>query len=286
MFAVNITSSQPRELIMTISYRGMQIDLIPTQPARAIEGTYGGKQGHLHAHQSQGWFSLDWNDREINVESRIFADPTGDYYMKSIIPSTPERIASLLKALLEWERLAPVIQEPMVAIRPPSRDSGILTIALLGESRVGKDAFVHKLKTGLFLTHHEPTPGHALARLDILTSIGPINVVTLSMGNQEQVCSYALLDPATIAGAIIMYDSTKPETWMAISKWKSILTDRKINCPTLIVGNKIDLIPDGIELKPQNSTHKLISVGRGEGLMDVMMTLLRAIKKDPTIMNL
>lgn len=284
MFTVNITDNKPHRLILTIIHGGVVISLTSMNPAEAIASATIGEQGSLISCYGRGWFHLSWDVREIVVESKMPADSTGKMdVMRSIIPSTNGRIARLLSALYEWRKLVPGTDISHVSLRQPV-DGLCYSIMLLGESGVGKDAFVHKLKTNRFTIAYEPTCVQTNSHIDILTSIGPVHFGVINVaGKPDGDWAIGLYTPKDIDAAIIMFDVIKPDSFDAVEKWQRKLTDHKINVPTLVVGNKTDRISSYIELKPKDPAHKLISVFHNEGLMDVLISLLCAIRKDPTI---
>lgn len=280
MFTVNLITEPQRTMILTITHRGMLMTLNPTNPVEAIAALDVSKPGSIFACQPTGWFRVIWNEKEIIVEITDTGCTGEQDIMKITIQATSERMESWLSALAEWNRIAPAIPNP----RMLRGGTATYSVLLLGESGVGKDAFVHQLRRKDFLRGHEPTIGHMVRQIDILTSIGPIRLFVISVaGKQEAVCSTELFGPDEIDGAIIMFDITKPDSFNAVEKWKNKLVGRKINVPTLIVGNKTDLIAPNVELKPKDPAHKLISVARNEGLTDVVTTLLRALTKRPTV---
>ena len=119
----------------------------------------------------------------------------------------------------------------------------IAKVVLLGEGAVGKTSLKRRFMEGTFDPSEQMTIGADFSRivLDISDDIKVILQV-FDIAGQARFSEIAPNYYEGAKGAIVIFDVTREETFMAVQNWISILlkyTKQKI--PIVLVGNKIDL---------------------------------------------
>ena len=115
-------------------------------------------------------------------------------------------------------------------------ESKKITIAVVGDSRVGKSTFIERHKTGEFIEEYEGVDCFGeCSRIIIQTKIscttnkGPVtlNLVETNSPDIKGVDAY-----------ILMFDVTRPETYKSVPNIYSKFTNE--NAPVVLCGNKVD----------------------------------------------
>ncbi len=119
-------------------------------------------------------------------------------------------------------------------------------IVLLGEATVGKTSLLRRYTENVFDEEYKQTIGTTFATKDVDTSDSEGNVrkVRLSIWDMGGQSTYRELRRQYMKGAsaaIIVYDVTKPETFMAMNNWFESFREVSPEAPVVISANKIDL---------------------------------------------
>ena len=119
-------------------------------------------------------------------------------------------------------------------------------IVLLGEATVGKTSLLRRYTENVFDEEYKQTIGTTFATKDVDTgdSEGNIRKVRLSIWDMGGQSTYRELRRQYMKGAsaaIIVYDVTKPETFMAMNNWFESFREVSPEAPVVISANKIDL---------------------------------------------
>ena len=129
-------------------------------------------------------------------------------------------------------------------------------IVILGEASVGKSSLIHRFYTNKFKENYLPTMG-----VDIQTSsIDPeeirnvfidkkkkINLIAWDVAGQSAFKEVREQYYAGVKGFIVVYDVSRPETFILLDEWlDEIKKYIEIQIPIIFVGNKIDLVKDGL----------------------------------------
>ncbi|MFW9957010.1 MAG: Rab family GTPase [Candidatus Odinarchaeota archaeon] len=122
-------------------------------------------------------------------------------------------------------------------------------IVLLGEATVGKTSLLRRYTENVFDEEYKQTIGTTFATKDVDTTDSENNVrkVRLSIWDMGGQSTYRELRRQYMKGAsaaIIVYDVTKPETFMAMNNWFESFREVSPEAPVVIAANKIDLIAD------------------------------------------
>ena len=188
--------------------------------------------------------------------------------------------------------------------RPSGVDFGIdqavsLKVIVVGAPATGKTSFVRRLVHDEFLGDRQtPTIGvDYFSKKFRVGANGP--VVTMQFWDiwgQDKAAQISRSVFTGAKGAIIIYDSCKPDTLAAASMWKQEI-DNKIGStlpgrtvPAILVGNKSDLPKEERIFKDKPSVqqycnemrfmeHRFCSAKTGEGVQDATEFLLTAILK-------
>jgi Ras-related protein Rab-5C len=122
-------------------------------------------------------------------------------------------------------------------------------IVLLGEATVGKTSLLRRYTENAFDENYKQTIGTTFATKDVDTQDkeGNSRKVRLSIWDMGGQSTYRELRRQYMKGAsaaIIVYDVTKPETFMAMNNWFESFREVCPEAPVVISANKIDLIKE------------------------------------------
>jgi small GTP-binding protein len=123
----------------------------------------------------------------------------------------------------------------------------VFKIALLGASGVGKTSLIYRFIDNTFSQNYKSTIGTNILPKDINISIENVNydirLVLWDMAGQDLYEKTRSVYFHGCAGAILVYDVTRPDTLYEIEKkWiKDFRTHAKANSTCILIGNKKDL---------------------------------------------
>ncbi len=119
-------------------------------------------------------------------------------------------------------------------------------VVLLGEATVGKTSLLRRYTENVFDEEYKQTLGTTFATkdIDVKDNEGSVRSVRLSVWDMGGQSTYRELRRQYMKGssaAIIVYDVTKPESFMAMANWFESFREVCPNAPAFICANKIDL---------------------------------------------
>ncbi|MFW9795333.1 MAG: Rab family GTPase [Candidatus Thorarchaeota archaeon] len=119
-------------------------------------------------------------------------------------------------------------------------------IVLLGEAAVGKTSLLRRYTENTFDEEYKQTIGTTFATkdVDVTDSESEVRKVRLNVWDMGGQSTYRELRRQFMKGAsaaIIVYDVTRPETFMAMNNWFESFKEVCPESPVLISANKIDL---------------------------------------------
>ncbi len=120
-------------------------------------------------------------------------------------------------------------------------------IVLLGEAAVGKTSLVRRYTENVFDEEYKQTIGTTFATkdIDVTGSDGTVRKVRLNVWDMGGQSTYRELRRQFMKGAsaaIVVYDVTRPETFMAMNNWFESFKEVCPDSPVLISANKVDLL--------------------------------------------
>lgn len=119
-------------------------------------------------------------------------------------------------------------------------------VVLLGEAGVGKTSLVRRYTENVFEEAYKQTIGTTFANQDveITDPEGDKRRVRLNIWDMGGQSTYRELRRQFMKGAsaaLIVYDVTRPETFMAMNNWFESFRDVCPDAPVVICANKVDL---------------------------------------------
>ena len=119
-------------------------------------------------------------------------------------------------------------------------------VVLLGEATVGKTSLLRRYTENAFDDEYKQTLGTTFANRDIEVKDeqGNARTVRLSIWDMGGQSTYRELRRQYMKGAsasIIVYDVTKPESFMAMNNWFESFREVCPDAPAFICANKVDL---------------------------------------------
>ncbi|MFX0069519.1 MAG: Rab family GTPase [Candidatus Hermodarchaeota archaeon] len=118
----------------------------------------------------------------------------------------------------------------------------IVKICLLGEANVGKTSLVYRFIENKFRENYKSTLGVNLLKKDLnVDNYGKVSAQIWDLGGQESFRSLRKLYLEGANGALLIFDTTKRETYDKLNEWVQSFRESRGNKPLLLIGNKIDL---------------------------------------------
>lgn len=119
-------------------------------------------------------------------------------------------------------------------------------VVLLGEATVGKTSLLRRYTENVFDEEYKQTLGTTFAtkEIDVKDNEGSVRSVKISIWDMGGQSTYRELRRQYMKGssaAIIVYDVTKPESFMAMNNWFESFREVCPDSPIFICANKIDL---------------------------------------------
>lgn len=171
-------------------------------------------------------------------------------------------------------------------------------IVLLGEATVGKTSLLRRYTENVFNEEYKQTIGTTFATKDVdarddENSVRKVRLSIWDMGGQSTYRELRRQYMKGASAAIIVYDVTKPETFMAMNNWFESFREVCPESPVIISANKIDLaeermVPQEPGLMLQNwfqADYYETSAKDGTAVADVFSkcaekVLLKALSED------
>jgi Ras-related protein Rab-5C len=119
-------------------------------------------------------------------------------------------------------------------------------VVLLGEATVGKTSLLRRYTENVFEEEYKQTLGTTFAtkEVEVKDEAGDVRGVKLSIWDMGGQSTYRELRRQYMKGssaAIIVYDVTKPESFMAMNNWFESFREVCPDAPIFICANKVDL---------------------------------------------
>lgn len=155
-----------------------------------------------------------------------------DGYLKELEKDT-------LKASMKASSLVP--SAPMQPQRPLPAFAAEFKVLLVGDSGVGKSAFVKSHLTGEFERNWNQTAGKEIQSLRFHTNCGDVSLNIWVVGRKglEPMDQREVLYLSGHA-AIIMFDVTSRQSFRSVPNWQRELRQALGTIPTVLLGNKVD----------------------------------------------
>ena len=129
----------------------------------------------------------------------------------------------------------------------------VLKILVVGDMGTGKTSLIRQYVHGFFSEFYRSTIGVDFAHKDIQWGDNLlINLQLWDISGQERFGSVTHMYYQEAVGAMIVFDVTVPQNLNVVQIWKKdidskVFTTEDKPIPCLLIGNKIDLVPDGWE---------------------------------------
>ena len=117
----------------------------------------------------------------------------------------------------------------------------VLKLVLLGDTGVGKTCLLGKWTGRTFHLDEAPTVGGAFVQHGFSVNGETYQLQIWDTAGQERYQSMAPVYSQDAAGAMLVFDLTRPETLDHLTTWRGCLDGATTGVPILTVGNKLDL---------------------------------------------
>ncbi|EGW33904.1 uncharacterized protein SPAPADRAFT_59281 [Spathaspora passalidarum NRRL Y-27907] len=140
-------------------------------------------------------------------------------------------------------------------------------LVLLGEAAVGKSSLVLRFVSNDFQENKEPTIGAAFLTQKCTIGERTIKYEIWDTAGQERFASLAPMYYRNAQAAIVVYDITKPASFIKARHWVKELHEQAAKDITIaLVGNKYDLVQDDDEGQGEREGVRKVSVEEGQNL--------------------
>lgn len=117
-------------------------------------------------------------------------------------------------------------------------------ICLLGDFAVGKTSLVRRYVEGRFEDKYLSTIGVKIARRSLTRPGGLLDLLIWDLAGSDELSRTAPKYLRGAAGALMVCDLTRPETLAAFDYYAQLLHTEAADVPTVLLGNKADLIDE------------------------------------------
>lgn len=139
-------------------------------------------------------------------------------------------------------------------------------LVLLGEAAVGKSSLVLRFVSNDFQENKEPTIGAAFLTQKCTIGDRTIKYEIWDTAGQERFASLAPMYYRNAQAALVVYDITKPASFIKARQWVKELHEQASKDITIaLVGNKFDLVEDDNSM---DDSLRKVSIEEGMNLAD------------------
>lgn len=125
-----------------------------------------------------------------------------------------------------------------------------IKLVLLGEAAVGKSSIVLRFVSNDFSENKEPTIGAAFLTQRVNIGEQTVKFEIWDTAGQERFASLAPMYYRNAQAALVVYDVTKPQSFMKARHWvKELHEQASKGIVIALVGNKLDMVENGGERK-------------------------------------
>lgn len=147
-----------------------------------------------------------------------------------------------------------------------SQPTTSVKLVLLGEAAVGKSSLVLRFVSNDFQENKEPTIGAAFLTQKCTINDRVIKYEIWDTAGQERFASLAPMYYRNAQAALVVYDITKPASFIKARHWVKELHEQASKDITIaLVGNKYDLVQDDND---SDDSLRKVSVEEGQSLAD------------------
>lgn len=141
-------------------------------------------------------------------------------------------------------------------------------LVLLGEAAVGKSSLVLRFVSNDFQENKEPTIGAAFLTQRCTINDKTIKFEIWDTAGQERFANLAHLYYRNAQAALVVYDVTKPSSFLKARHWMKELKEQSTkNITVALVGNKFDLVLDEESGEEIEGARK-VSIEEGKSLAE------------------
>ena len=125
-----------------------------------------------------------------------------------------------------------------------SDESMLVKVVVIGDANVGKSCLILRYSENRFVHSYLATMGSDFTiKLAQVKDFG-VRLAIWDLGGQKMFQSMRKYYLQGAAGAIIVYDVTEPNSFKNIEKWVKELNRFSGEVPTIVLGNKVDLMDE------------------------------------------
>ncbi|MHA1673633.1 MAG: Rab family GTPase [Promethearchaeota archaeon] len=120
-----------------------------------------------------------------------------------------------------------------------------LKILLCGPAAVGKTSLIHRFIKSKFERDYKLTVGVDILTKNVEYAAGKTATLSIwDIGGQERFSFIRTTFYKGASGALLVFDLSRSSTFGSIKNWRSEVVQFAGNIPFVLIGNKLDLIPE------------------------------------------
>ena len=171
----------------------------------------------------------------------------------------------------------------------------VIKAIVVGEPGTGKTSIIRRSVQNTYTEFYKSTIGVDFANKELELDGVPISLQLWDIAGQERYGNMTHVYYQEAVAAFVVFDVARLQTFSAITEWKNdidakVFTSKNEHIPCLLIGNKIDLYPEGWEKTDEEVNefcreHGFIgfvktSASTGEGIEEAVTTLVQHVIKN------
>ncbi|MHA1820545.1 MAG: Rab family GTPase [Promethearchaeota archaeon] len=123
-----------------------------------------------------------------------------------------------------------------------------LKCLLCGPAGVGKTSLIQRYIKAKFINDYKLTVGVDILTKNVILDNYETTLSIWDIGGQDRFSFIRSTFYKGAAGALLVFDLSRPETWDEIKNWRAEVKQFAGDIPFVLIGNKVDLLPQIGEL--------------------------------------
>ena len=126
----------------------------------------------------------------------------------------------------------------------------VMKAIVVGEMGTGKTSIIRRSVHNTYTEFYKSTIGVDFANKELELNGSPISLQLWDIAGQERYGNMTHVYYQEAVAAFVVFDVTRLQTYAAVSEWKAdidskVFTANNEHIPCILIGNKIDLCPNG-----------------------------------------
>ena len=161
-------------------------------------------------------------------------------------------------------------------------------VCLCGDPGVGKTSLIRRFVVGKYDEKYLSTLGTVISKKSVVVRERncAVNMMIWDVSGQAEFKRIQRTAFRDAAAVLVVYDLTRPETRNRVKNWLVMAEEAAGGVPTMVIGNKSDLVDDSAKLSGDtllDRRHIVTSARSGENIESAFSWMARDIVAHPTV---